>query len=82
MDYKKITNKSSSQYKIIQTLDKSSDGLLRDKEGYIAVALGSKYGDIGDKFIVKLSTGKEVKVIKADEKSDKDTINGCFHKSD
>ena len=82
MDYRKITNKLSKQYKIIQTLDKCSDGLLRDKEGYIAVALGSKYGDIGDRFIIRLSTGKEVKVIKADEKSDKDTINGCFHKSD
>lgn len=77
-----ITNKQSKQYKLIQKLQKSSDGLLRDKDGYIAVALGSKYGNIGDRFIIKLSTNKEVRVIKADEKADKDTVNGCYHKTD
>lgn len=82
MDYRMITNKQSKQYKLIQKLQKSSDGLLRDKDGYIAVALGSKYGNIGDRFIIKLSTNKEVRVIKADEKADKDTVNGCYHKTD
>ena len=82
MDYRKVTNKHSKQYKLIKALNICNDGLLRDKEGYIAVALGSRYGEVGDKFIIKLSTGKDIKVIKADEKSDKDTVNGCFHKTD
>lgn len=82
MDYREITNKQSKQYKLIKNLIKSSDGLLRDNDGYIAVALGSYYGEIGDRYIIKLSNGNEVKIIKADEKSDKDTINGCYHKSD
>lgn len=82
MDYKKITDKTSKQYQLIKKLNKCTDGLLRDEEGYIAVALGSQYGNIGDRFIVKLSTGKEVRVIKADEKADEDTVNGCYHKVD
>lgn len=82
MDYRKITNKKSKQYKLIKELEKSHDGFLRDKDGYIAVALGSRYGNIGDKFIIKFNDNSKIKVIKADEKSDKHTMNGCYHISD
>ena len=77
-----MTDKTSSSYKLIQKLTKSKDGLLRDKDGYIAVALGNYYGKVGDRFIIKLSTNKEVKVIKSDTKANKDTTNKCYHNSD
>lgn len=80
MDYKKISDKKSKQYKLIQNaLIKRKDGLLVDKDGFIAVALSSRYGDIGDRFIIELSSGNEVKVIKADEKADRDVIYKCYH---
>lgn len=78
-----ITNKASKQYDLVHNkLIKSDDGLLRDEDGYIAVALGSHYGNIGDRFIIKFRNSKSVNVIKADEKDDKDTVKGCYHKSD
>lgn len=81
MDYKKITDTTSSQYKLINTdqIKIRNDGLLSDANEFIGVALGSKYGEIGDKFVIELDTGKTVKVIKIDEKSDNDTINKCHH---
>lgn len=74
-----ITNKKSKQYQLINDVLIKKDGLLTDKEGYIAVALSSLYGNIGDRFIIELSSGKNVKVIKSDEKADKDVINKCYH---
>lgn len=83
MDYKCITDSSSPQYKLIYSgsIQVCSDGLLRSEE-YIGVALGSKFGAIGDKFIVTLDNGKQFKAIKIDEKADQDTIDGCHHASD
>lgn len=46
---------------------------LRMFDGYYCVALGSAYGEIGDIFIVELSTGMRLAIIMADEKSDRDT---------
>ena len=84
MSYKAITNKRSKQYSIISnqlTIDPNT-GLLYDDYGYFAVALGSYYGELGDRFIFELSNGNELPVIKTDEKSDNDTVNGCYHSSD
>lgn len=84
MDYRSITSKSSNQYKLLHSdiMEYCDDGLIRTKEGqYIAVALGSQYGSIGTKYIMKLSSGKEVRIIKAEEKADKDTVNGCIDKN-
>lgn len=83
MDYKCITNKSSPQYKLIYggSIKVCSDGLLRDGE-YIGVALGSKFGNVGDKFVITLDTGKQFKVIMVELKDDNDTIDKCHHKSD
>ena len=84
MSYKAVTNTRSKQYNIIHnqlTVDKNT-GILYDDYGYLAVALGSFYGKLGDRFIFELSNGNELPVIKADEKSNNDTINGCYHKSD
>lgn len=85
MDYRCITNKSSKQYDLIfkkKEIKVSNDGLLRNKNGSIAVALSSRYGDVGDELIITLSTGKRLQVIKADEKAEKDLVNNCYHACD
>lgn len=85
MDYRKITDETSPQYKLINQsglIHIGEDGLLYTDDGYVGVALGSKYGTIGDKFIIEFDNKRELKVIKLDEKADKDTVNGCYHKSD
>ena len=83
MSYKAITNQSSKQWKYIHTnMQISEKGLLETTDGYIGVALGSYFGDIGSKYIITLSTGIELKVVKVDEKSDRHTNNGCEHKID
>lgn len=85
MPYQAITNKSSPQYKLIYEsgqINVGEDGLLYSADGYVGVALGSKYGKIGDKFIIEFDNKRELKVIKLDKKDDKDTVGGCYHRSD
>lgn len=86
MDYKCITSKISSQYKYIHSekVTVCEDGLLRDNEGYIGVALGSYYGStIGDRYIIHLSTGKTVKCILLDQKADRETdTTNSYHLHD
>lgn len=87
MDANKITNKSSKQYKYIH-----SDNVKIDDRGhyyeeykgekFYAVALGSYFGDIGNRFVFELSSGNKVYVIKLDEKSDNHTNDGYIHKKD
>ena len=72
-----MTDKSSRQYKLLQKGVVGNDGIVRIN-GYIAAALGSKYGSVGSKYIFILQDGKKeyaVKVIKADEKRRQDTLN-------
>lgn len=76
-----ITDKSSKQYELISGM-KAKDGLLLDDEGYIGVALGSWFGELGTRYVFKLSSGVELYVVKVEEKDDKDTLNGCEHKID
>lgn len=68
---------TSKQGKFIRQNMTVQEGLLFDSDGYIGVALGSYFGKIGDRFIITLSSGRELKVIKVEEKSDRHTINGC-----
>lgn len=86
MSYKAITTVSSAQYKYIHNymyVD-SETGLLRHKEypEYIGVALGTYYGKIGSMYEFTLDTGKVLKVVKVDVKSDLHTYNGCYHRED
>lgn len=83
MDYKKITNKSSKQWQFIHNSGQINivNGYLMSGE-YIGVALGSYFGEIGSKFIFTLEDGKEIKVIKVEEKADAHTINGCQQRWD
>ena len=77
MDYRKITNESSNQWKLIhEKLTVCDDGMLRDSDGRVAVALGSYFGEIGSTWRFYLDdngTIKTVDVIKTDAKADVDT---------
>lgn len=82
MDLISITNKQSYQYYLKQYYWLDDYGHYRYSEkgiDYYVVALGSYYGDIGDKFRFTLSNGTILYVIKGDEKSDTQTVNGCYH---
>lgn len=83
MDYKMITDKSSKQWQYINASGKIKieNGYLMEGE-YIGVALGSYFGEIGTKYIFALDTGKQIKVVKIEEKADAHTKNGCQQKWD
>lgn len=83
MNYKAITNKSSTQWKYITNhMTVGDDGYLRDKDGNIGVALGSHFGPIGSKYEVVLDTGITFNVVKIEAKADQHVNNGCQHKTD
>ena len=78
MDFTTVTDTSSKQYAILQKGEIQSNGLI-SVNGFVCAALGSSYGQIGDKYIFILQDGSErkaVKIIKADEKQDRHTLNG------
>ncbi|MBQ6126438.1 MAG: hypothetical protein IJI77_05415 [Erysipelotrichaceae bacterium] len=85
MDYRMTTVVSSRQYQFIHnrcTVDRRT-GFLYDEEGFIAVALGSYYGEIGDRYYFTLETGIVLPLVKAEEKADEDTnSSGCYHVED
>lgn len=82
MDYRMTTVVSSRQYQFMRnelTIDEET-GFLYDKDGFIAVALGSYFGEIGDRFYFTLDSGIVLPLVKAEEKADKDTDEtGCYH---
>lgn len=82
MDYRTITSKTSEQYQFIQEHMSIKDGYLLDDEGYIGVALGSWFGDIGERWVFTLEDGKEIYVVKVEQKDDAHTVDGCEHKVD
>lgn len=70
MDYRTITDVSSSQWQLQQQAYTDTNG-LRKIDNYYCVALGTYYtNQIGDKFRIELKTGKTIDVIVADIKSD------------
>ncbi len=85
MDYRMTTLVSSRQYQFLNyecTVDKET-GFLYDDEGFIAVALGSYYGEIGDRFYFTLDSGVVLPLVKGEEKDDGDTNpTNCFQKWD
>jgi len=87
MDYRCITNTASKQWNYIYNsgeITVCNDGFLRTTDGdYYGVALGSYFGEIGSKYVFTLDSGVELKVVKLDEKADKDTCeNNYKHKID
>ena len=84
MSIKMITSKSSRQYKFIEehmTIDEET-GFAIDEDGFIGVALGSAFGDIGTRYYITLDTGIVIPVVKIEAKSDAHTVNGCYHTND
>ena len=85
MDYHMTTAVSSRQYQFLNyecTVDENT-GFLYDEDGFIAVALGSYYGEIGDRYYFTLDSGIVLPLVKAEEKADVDTdANNCYHTID
>ena len=85
MDYRMTTVVDSRQYQFIRnclSVDKKT-GFLYDEDGFIAVALGSYYGEIGDRYYFTLESGIVLPLVKAEEKADEDTdVTGCYHTLD
>lgn len=71
----------SPQYKFLKEETTDEDNLRVTSDGFYAVAMGSYYGILGDKFIVTFESGKQVKVVKVDEKSDNHTSSSCYGKT-
>ena len=85
MDYRMTTVVDSRQYQFLNYkcyVDKET-GFLYDEDGFIAVALGSYYGEIGDRFYFTLDSGIVLPLVKGEEKADEDTdYTGCYHTYD
>ena len=75
-------SETSQQAKFIKNNMIAIDGLFYDSNGYVGVALGSYFGEIGTRYIFTLDTGIELKVVKVEHKDDKHTNNGCEQKWD
>lgn len=79
MDYKCITNTNSPQWEYIYNsgeITVCEDGFLRTADGYIGVAMGSYFGNIGSKYILTLDTGITIPVVKVEAKADQHTVSG------
>lgn len=84
MDYRRINDSTSAQAIYIEEnmqVDETT-GLLYDEDGFIGVALGSYFGEIGTRFYFTLDTGIVLPLVKIEEKSDQHTVNGCAHQKD
>ena len=77
-----LINRNSIQGRYIDAHMVVRDGFLYDIDGFMGVALGSSFGDIGDRFIFTLSTGVELRLVKIERKSDDHTFNGCEQRWD
>lgn len=82
MDYRAITDKTSPQYQFIHSdeITICEDGFLRDSEGYIGVAMGSYFGEVGSRYICRLDNGAEIKVVKVEVKAEQDTVQDFYGK--
>lgn len=75
-DYRCITSVSSPQYQLQLDCWTDENGMRR-YDSYYCIALGSAYGShIGDTYLITLSTGRRFAAIMADQKADKDTVDG------
>jgi hypothetical protein len=93
MDISKITCKTSVQWNFLTQQDciytyintkgdermgvKGNDGFIII-DGYYGVAMGTYFGTIGTKYNITLDSGKTIKVIKVENKDNKDTCENQF----
>ena len=75
MDYRTINSKSTTQYLLQKDAITDEKGFRR-LNGMYMVALGSRYGEVGDVFAITLEGDVMFLAIKGDEKQDIHTING------
>lgn len=83
-DYRMITATGSKQYQYIHnnmTVDETT-GLLYDEDGFIGVAMGYQFGEIGSRYYIVLDTDIIIPVVKVDAKASVDAPNGCSHSID
>lgn len=73
MDWETITNTRSEQYAMQQQAYTDSAGLRRYKTGEYMIALGSYYGEVGDRFVITLDSGKTFHAVMGDLKADRHT---------
>lgn len=73
MDYRMITDTTSQQWAMQQEAYTDENG-LRKIGDYYCVALGSGISNsIGNKFLITLESGEQIKVIMAEQKADRHT---------
>ena len=82
MDRKAITDETSEQHAFIEENMEARNGHWVDREGYIGVALGSWFGEIGSRWIFYLSSGEVLYTVKIEHKADIHTVYGCRHADD
>lgn len=70
MDYRAITNTDSIQYKMQQEAYTDEYGIRKYKNGDYMVAMGSYYGQVGDRFRITLDNGETIRCIMGDAKAD------------
>lgn len=70
MPYTAITNTASLQYKLQENAQTDEHGLRIYDDQYM-VAVGTPYGDVGDKITVTLDTGRQLHCIVGDSKGDR-----------
>lgn len=71
MDYRTITSRGSTQYKMQQSA--YTENGFRKMDGCYLVAMGSYYGRCGDKLKITFDTGNSIYVIIGDSKADQHT---------
>ena len=67
MDRSKITDTTSQAYKVSRTLELDANGMYH-KDGFMAIALPSVYGKVGNRFRITLSSGQVFYAIMSDTK--------------
>lgn len=80
-----ITDETSAQYQYIHYSGEvriDERGYISTDDDYRGAALGSALGEIGDKYIFTLDTGRELKIVKVEEKDDQDTDENNFYATD
>ena len=86
MDYRCITDKRSKAYQVANSATKLDNGLLVVDNEYYCVAMGTYYGQVGDKFYIETNEGNSWKIILCDIKANSHTdstnrytiANGCM----
>ena len=68
MDYKKITSKSSSQWKL-QQIAKTDESGFRKINDYYMVAMAKQYGPVGTKYLITFSGGSMIYAMIGDLKA-------------